>query len=135
MNNPIGSFLVFREGRSRKLRRHLVPLSPLAVELIQVTLAARGRIEFLFPTTQGWHVDDVRSGGGLKPLTSATRSAWYQYPRSPPHGFGAHEETGIPPCCWLGAWSRAARREGYPSRQRRCVGVRAREASCARSLG
>ena len=40
-----------RKGRSRKLRRHLVPLSPLAVELIQVTLAARGRIEFLFPTT------------------------------------------------------------------------------------
>jgi len=40
-----------RKGRSRKLRRHLVPLSPLAVELIQATLAAGGRTQFLFPIT------------------------------------------------------------------------------------
>jgi integrase len=40
-----------RKGRSRKLRRHLVPLCPLAVELIQATLSARRSTEFLFPTT------------------------------------------------------------------------------------
>jgi integrase len=39
-----------RKGRSRKLRRHLVPLTPLAIELIESALTMIHDSEFLFPT-------------------------------------------------------------------------------------
>lgn len=40
-----------RKGRSRKLRRHLVPLTRLAVELIEAALGVSRGSEFLYPTT------------------------------------------------------------------------------------
>jgi integrase len=39
-----------RKGRSRKVRRHLVPLTPLAVELVESARDIGGNGEFLFPT-------------------------------------------------------------------------------------
>jgi integrase len=39
-----------RKGRSRTIRRHLVPLTELAVELIEAAQAIGGGSEFLFPT-------------------------------------------------------------------------------------
>jgi integrase len=55
-----------RKGRSRKVRRHSVPLTPLAVELIEVARAIGGDGEFLFPTTS--------KGGSL--TTSGLEVAW-----------------------------------------------------------
>ena len=55
-----------RMGRARKVRRHCVPLTPLAVELIEAARAIGGNGEFLFPTTS--------KGGAL--TTSGVEVAW-----------------------------------------------------------
>jgi integrase len=55
-----------RKGRARKVRRHCVPLTPLAVELIEAARAIGGNGEFLFPTTS--------KGGAL--TTSGVEVAW-----------------------------------------------------------
>jgi integrase len=40
-----------RKGRSRNIRRHCVPLTPLAVQLVEAAIAISGDSEFLFPTS------------------------------------------------------------------------------------
>ena len=55
-----------RKGRSRKVRRHCVPLTPLAVELIETARVIGGTGDFLFPTTS--------KGGAL--TTSGVEVAW-----------------------------------------------------------
>jgi integrase len=55
-----------RKGRARKVRRHCVPLTPLAVELIEAARAIGGSGEFLFPTAS--------KGGAL--TTSGVEVAW-----------------------------------------------------------
>jgi integrase len=55
-----------RKGRSRKVRRHCVPLTTLALELIETARAIGGDSEFLFPTTS--------KSGAL--TTSGVEVAW-----------------------------------------------------------
>jgi integrase len=55
-----------RKGRSRKIRRHLVPLTPLTMELVAAARAIGGDGEFLFPTTS--------KNGAL--TTSGVEVAW-----------------------------------------------------------
>ena len=55
-----------RKGRARKVRRHCVPLAPLAVELIEAARAIGGDDKFLFPT---------RSKSGAL-TTSGVQVAW-----------------------------------------------------------
>jgi integrase len=54
------------KGRSRKIRRHLVPLTPLTMELAAAARAIGGDSEFLFPTTS--------KNGAL--TTSGVEVAW-----------------------------------------------------------
>jgi integrase len=55
-----------RKGRARKIRRHCVPLTPLAIELIEAARTIGGRGEFLFPTSS--------KGGAL--TTAGVEVAW-----------------------------------------------------------
>ena len=55
-----------RKGRSRKIRRHLVPLTALTMELVAAARAIGGNGEFLFPTTS--------KNGAL--TTSGVEVAW-----------------------------------------------------------
>ena len=55
-----------RKGSSRKVRRHCVPLTPLAVELIEAARVIGGIGDFLFPTTS--------KSGAL--TTSGVEVAW-----------------------------------------------------------
>lgn len=88
-----------RKGRARKVRRHCVPLTPLAVELIEAARAIGGNGEFLFPTTsKGRCSHYLGSRSGMEPLAPKTRPRWNQYSRSPSHRVGTDETARTPAC-------------------------------------
>ncbi len=66
-----------RKGRSRKVRRHLVPLTPLALELVGSARDIGGNAEFLLPTKSKCGNYDIGSGGGLESLAPRTGPSGY----------------------------------------------------------